>query len=100
MIHSMTGFATRTFSFKDETYKIELKSLNHRFLDLKLRTPRNFNSFDASIKSLIEGKLKRGSVEVWVEKLSQNKNENAIRVNEEQAQAAFKVLDDLRKKFH
>lgn len=99
MIQSMTGFATRSFQFRDETYKIELKSLNHRFLDLKLRLPRGFNPFEAGIKAAVEAKLKRGSVDVWIERQSALRTESNLKINDEQASLAFQLLNDLRIRF-
>jgi uncharacterized protein (TIGR00255 family) len=100
MIDSMTGYASRQFTFKDETYKIELKSLNHRFLDLKLRTPRDFNPLDASLKSLVEKHIKRGSVDVWIERqTSQKQSASRVQVNAEQARMAFEVLSKLKNQF-
>jgi uncharacterized protein (TIGR00255 family) len=99
VIHSMTGFSTRTINVLGEPYKIELKSLNHRFLDLKLRIPRNFYAHEAQIKSLVEQKINRGSVEVWIERQNAGKNETLFRVNEALAEGAFKSLNELRHKF-
>ena len=100
MIHSMTGFSSRSFTFKDETYKVEIKTLNHRFLDLKLRIPRDLNSFEPIFKPLVEKELKRGSVELWVEKLSQrNEKTESIRINDEQAQTAHTLLTKLAHRF-
>jgi uncharacterized protein (TIGR00255 family) len=99
MIHSMTGFSTRTVTILGEPYKIELKSLNHRFLDLKLRMPKSLNSFEAQIKSTVEQKIKRGSVEVWIERQGQNKGEANFKVNEAAAALAFKALNDLKHRF-
>ena len=99
MIHSMTGFSTRTVNVLGEPYKIELKSLNHRFLDLKLRMPRSFYAFEAQIKILIEQKIKRGSVEVWIERQNGNKIDALYRINGDVAEAAFKSLNELRHRF-
>ena len=99
-IHSMTGYATRTFSFLDQAYKIELKSLNHRFLELKLRTPRDWSSFETALRALVESKVKRGSVELWVEKQSKGAAaENEIQINPAQAEYAYKTLSEMTARF-
>lgn len=99
-ILSMTGYASRTFSYLDQNYKIELKSLNHRFLELKLRTPREWSSFETSLRSLVESKLKRGSVEFWVERVSIGGAANEIQVNLKQAEYAHQLLSDLSLRFN
>jgi uncharacterized protein (TIGR00255 family) len=100
VIHSMTGYASRTFSFGDQNYKIELKSLNHRFLELKLRTPREWSGFETALRSLVEGKVKRGSVELWVERLSNGSTTNEIQVNVPQAEYAHRILSELAHRFN
>ena len=101
MIHSMTGYASRTFSFLNQNYKIETKSLNHRFMELKLRTPREWSSFEAPLRALVESKVKRGSVDLWIERLNDPQNGGAtFQVSMPQAEAAFKILSELRTRFN
>ena len=95
MIDSMTGYASRQFVFKDDTYKIEMKSLNHRFLDLKVRMPRDFNIFESVLKPLVEKRIKRGSVDLWIERLSSSKTAATVRINEHQARLAHLTLTKL-----
>jgi uncharacterized protein (TIGR00255 family) len=96
MITSMTGFASRIFTVGDETYKMEIKSLNHRFMDLKLRMPRDLNSLESQLKTLIEAQVKRGSIDLWVERQSSVKSDSAFRVNEDQAKLAYGHLLKLK----
>lgn len=96
MITSMTGFSSRFFSFGEETYKLELKSLNHRFLDLKVRIPRDLAALEAPIKVALEAGIKRGSVDFWMERQSGPKLESLYRINEEQAKAAYAALEGIR----
>jgi len=96
MIISMTGFASRIFTHGDETYKMELKSLNHRFLDLKVRIPRDLASFEAPVKAALEAGIKRGSIDLWIERQSGVKNDIGFRVDEERARSAHASLESLR----
>ena len=101
-ILSMTGYATRSFSVLGQNYKIELKSLNHRFLDQKLRLPREWNGFDGPLKSLVESKVKRGAIEVWVERQADQSGDSGAsenRINYKQAEVAHQVLTELQKRF-
>jgi len=99
-MNSMTGYASRTFVFSDQHYKIELKSLNHRFLELKLRTPREWNAFEPALRSAVESKVKRGSVELWVERMPGASSPNEIQVNQKQAEYAHRVLSELAVRFN
>lgn len=102
MIYSMTGYATRYFAHENENYKIEIKSLNHRFLELKLRTPKEWASLESSIRTIFESKLKRGAVELWVEKSSDTKAAQQgaeVKINMHQAEKAVDLYRELQRKF-
>lgn len=100
MICSMTGFSSKIFSFNGENYKIEMKTLNHRFLEIKVRAPKEWSVLEPVIKSAVESKLKRGSVDVWIEKAGDQKNStNDVKLNIHQAEKAMAVFTELQKKF-
>ena len=63
MIRSMTGFGR--FEFAGESHKIivEMKSVNHRYLDLSIKMPKIFNCFETAIRSLVKEQLQRGKVD-------------------------------------
>jgi len=99
MIRSMTGYASTRLEWAGESYQIEMKSLNHRFLDLKLRMPRDFIRFEPEIRARIEAKIKRGALDVWIERQGQSKSESAFHYSEERARMAFGVLNRIRDQF-
>ena len=61
---SMTGFGKA--SVENETYRvnIEIKSVNHRFLDVQLKLPTGMSAFDLAIRKQVSQKLSRGRVEL------------------------------------
>ena len=63
MLKSMTGFG-RCENVTDE-YKIsvEMKAVNHRYLDLSIKMPKKFNYFEASIRTLLKKYIQR---EKWI----------------------------------
>ncbi len=100
MICSMTGYATKMFHYNGENYKIEIKSLNHRFLDLKFRMPKEWASIETSARALFESKMKRGSVELWVERTNDSKKDSLdIKINIPQAEKAMELFRELQRKF-
>src|SRR5260370_42698082 len=64
MIRSMTGFARRERQFPWGLLAWELKTVNHRFLELGCRLPEEFRSAEADFRAAIAGALKRGKVDV------------------------------------
>ncbi len=100
MICSMTGYASRLFYYNGENYKIEIKTLNHRFLELKFRMPKEWVSLEPAVRTLFESKMKRGSVELWVERANDSKNNGSdIKVNMPQAEKAMELFRELQRKF-
>lgn len=63
---SMTGFGKATFL--NDTYQIdvEIKSVNQRFLDIQLRTPKEVNPYEMAIRQLIKESLQRGRIEAYI----------------------------------
>ena len=64
--HSMTGFASIDTKLAGAPVKAEIKSLNHRFLDIKLRIPREYLGFENAIRAELTSGLSRGSVEFGI----------------------------------
>ncbi len=71
-IHSMTGFATQEGEFNGRKVRIEVKSLNHRFVDIKTRLPREFQALDLPLRGAITAKITRGSVDFKLEILPES----------------------------
>jgi uncharacterized protein (TIGR00255 family) len=94
----MTGFASTVFSSGEDSFRIEVKSLNHRFLDLKFRIPRELQTFESPLRSLLESRLKRGSVDFWVER--QGKKSGTVpHPDPARVRNAYQELSRLRSEF-
>ena len=63
---SMTGFGSGTATKDGITCTIEIKSVNARFLDLFIRSPKQINPFESIIRGLVQDRITRGKVEVSV----------------------------------
>jgi uncharacterized protein (TIGR00255 family) len=66
MILSMTGYGTGSAQNDDVSVSIELKSVNHRFLDLHLRMSREYQFLEHDIQQLVRGSINRGRVDINV----------------------------------
>jgi len=64
MARSMTAFARQELVKDWGTLTLELRSVNHRYLDVSLRLPENFRNFEPKIREKISAKLARGKVDV------------------------------------
>lgn len=66
MIKSMTGFGKGSAEGENFTVRVDLRTVNNRFLDIHSRIPQEFSSLELSLKKQIQGRLKRGRVELTV----------------------------------
>ena len=60
MIKSMTGYGRATLSENSREYKVEIKSVNHRYLDISVKMPRALSYLEEAVKKEISTKVKRG----------------------------------------
>jgi uncharacterized protein (TIGR00255 family) len=96
-IYSMTGFAQARTESDGWALRINLRSVNHRFLDLHLRMPDGFEVFETRIRGAIRDHLRRGHVDVNV--YYQPAGPAAVAVNREVAGAYLKAEKELRAQF-
>lgn len=95
MIKSMTGYGKETTSEKERKYQIEIKSINHRYLDISVKTPRVLSYLDEIIKQEISKKVKRGKIDVYITFENNSIEGREIKINTELATAYIKELKKL-----
>ncbi len=66
MLRSMTGFGTATASAGAESLTVEVKSVNHKFCEVKARLPRELSALEAGLVKQVKDSLARGAVELSV----------------------------------
>ena len=66
MIHSMTGYATATKEFPFGTLGVELRSVNHRYLDVQFRLPDDLRAVEPALREMLSENVGRGKVECRV----------------------------------
>ncbi len=67
MLQSMTGFGRAVQSFDAKTITVELRSLNSKFTDVRLKMPQNYKEKEQELKKIILDKAERGKVDVNIE---------------------------------
>jgi uncharacterized protein (TIGR00255 family) len=96
-IHSMTGFAQARAERDGGVVRINLRAVNHRFLDLHLRMPDGFEVFESRIRQAVRNRLRRGHVDVNV--YYEAAGGSTVEVNREVAEAYMKAAEELRREF-
>jgi len=66
VIYSMTGYAALSEELALGTLSVEIRSVNHRYLDLTFRLPDEYRSFEPGLREIVAARLTRGKVECRV----------------------------------
>lgn len=66
MLKSMTGFGRCERITSEYKISVEIKAVNHRYLDLGLKMPKKFNYFEAAIRTLLKSYIQRGKVDLFI----------------------------------
>ena len=96
MIISMTGYGRAEGEFNKKNYSIELRSINNKFCEIALRTPKNLMNKEYEIKELIRKKISRGKITAGVT-ADAGENDKAIHIDEEAIKFYAKYIKDIRK---
>ena len=105
MISSMTGFGRATVASDGREITIELKSVNHRYLDLAFRMPRHIGFIEDVLRQLLTGQLSRGHVDIFVNYRNTRTDARAVVIDEalmgaylsaaRKAAAQYELRDDI-----
>ena len=66
MLKSMTGFGRCENATDEYKISVEMKAVNHRYLDLSIKMPKKFNYFEAAIRTLLKKYIQRGKVDLFI----------------------------------
>ena len=90
----MTGFGRCELVRDSRKFTVELKSVNHRYLDVNIRMPKKLNFFESSIRSLLKQYAARGKVDLFISYEDSAQNQVSLKYNEA---LAAEYLDCFRK---
>ena len=95
MIRSMTAFASCEVDVEGYTLIWEVRTVNHRYLDISPRLPEIFRSIEPSVREVVGKHLKRGKVDCNLFYRKQKQGEEAIEVNEARLNQLLKVASNI-----
>ena len=99
MIHSMTGFGRDEILENDRKFSVEIKAVNHRYLDLNIRMPKKLGLFEAQARSVLKEYMERGKVDVFIGYEDYSEGDAALKYNEGIAGEYLKHLREMSEKF-
>lgn len=95
MIKSMTGYGGAKGASAEYELSVELKSVNNRFSDISVRTPRGFMFAEDAVKAAVQSRISRGKVDVFVSLSALAQNDTMVVVNQGLAAEYKKAIDKL-----
>ena len=94
MIKSMTGYGKANISENLREYQVEIKSVNHRYLDISVKMPRVLSYLEEEVKKQIATQIKRGKIDVFITFTNNSTEGKEIKINTEIAKI---YIDELKK---
>ncbi len=82
MIKSMTGFGRCEVSDGERKFTVEMKSVNHRYLDVNIRMPKKLNFFETSIRNFLKQRIQRGKVDLFITYEDLTEGQVSLKFNE------------------
>jgi len=95
MINSMTGFGRTEAQTPDGQLQIEVRSVNHRYLDVQFKLPEGFRALEQALRDIVAARLKRGKVDVSLSLRRRPDQPVTTRINAEQARQVIGQLEEL-----
>ena len=100
MIKSMTGFGRCEVTEDQWKMTVEIKAVNHRYLDVSVKMPKKLSIFESSIRTVLKEYMERGKVDVFVSYEDLSETGYALKYNEQLAGQYLTYLRQMAETFH
>ena len=100
MICSMTGFGRCELSSGLKKVSVEIKSVNHRYLDVSIKMPKKFNVFENKIRDELKNYASRGKIDIFISYVDLSKGDVNVRFNEGVAEEYYEIFKSASDKFN
>lgn len=99
MIKSMTGFGRCEVQEESRKFTVEMKSVNHRYLDANIRMPKKLIFFETAIRSLLKQSVQRGKVDIFITYEDLSEQQVSLKYNEVLAAEYLSYFEKMQEKF-
>ncbi len=100
MIKSMTGFGRSEISEGQRKISVEMKSVNHRYLEAGIKMPKKLNVFEARIRDVLKQYANRGKIDIFISYEDLTENKVLLKYNEDIAVEYMQIFDKMAEKFY
>ena len=95
MIKSMTGFGKYNDIMNDREYQIEVKSVNHRYLDISVKLPRQLSYLEDIVKKEVSKNIKRGKIDIFITFNNNSQEGRELKIDKDLAKTYIKEIRDI-----
>ena len=95
----MTGFGRAEVSDEKRKITIEVKAVNHRYLDVNMKMPKKLCIFESSIRTVLKEYVERGKIDIFITYEDYTETNVLVKYNDEVAKAYVKFIDEISKEF-
>lgn len=99
MIKSMTGFGRYEVTDGERKFTVEMKSVNHRYLDVNIKMPKKLNFFENAIRTELKNYISRGKVDVFITYEDYTEESGSLKYNKALAEEYLKYLRQMAEDF-
>lgn len=99
-LRSMTGFGSASFTLGGVAFEVEVRSVNHRHLDLRLKLPRQFASCESAVRDCVPRHVGRGKVDVTLNLAAGASAVSELDIDHDLAGQYVEAAGELSRKFH
>ena len=99
MIKSMTGFGRAELVDEEKKITVEMKSVNHRYLDINMRMPKKLSFFEAAIRNLLKEYIQRGKVDLFITYEDYTQARVSVKYNREIAGQYLTYIQEMGSEF-
>ncbi len=96
---SMTGFGRGESQNENYEFVVEVRSINHKYLDMNIKMPKTLSFLEEKIRLLVKESLTRGRIDISVKLQTMGKNPVDLVFDEDLATKYFNILSEIRQKF-
>lgn len=99
MIKSMTGFGRSEVAQGERKFTVEIKAVNHRYLDVNIKMPKKLSFFESSIRNELKKYVQRGKIDMFITYEDFSENNVCVKYNKELASEYLKYLRQISADF-
>lgn len=100
MVKSMTGYGRGESTGNGKIWSVEMKTVNHRFLDINIKLPRQYSLLEEKIRSVVKKQAARGRIDIYIKVEEENESSRKVKLDKVLAKEYYNNLRELAETLH